>query len=415
MSLNEGSGPSLRLKSWTQDEHIYALHTITLRSSSSATSTTIPALLHPSMIPLLPSSASTVTAIQSPCFELKQTASKGVGMFATRSISPGELIVVENPVAILPNKPLTFNCTAYDELEALILDDRRAEMLTLTNCQDRTKCPSDVEGIARTNALNIILKMPVESREWSAEERHYGGIFLKIPRCNHSCGPNAAHKWNLATMSSTLYAVRPIANGEEITNTYADPTDSRAKRMAHLQEHYGFTCDCPSCLLHSTATEQKIAQSDIARELLRTWFSLHPSFSKWLSDPCLPDDFVISSHKYALELIEQEGIQGMEGPFLEEIAMCYAVLGQKEEFSWWAKRVISRCALEDVEMVTRMQAMLKWVEEGEFQCRTKTRRPKTPKEMNKIRWGVRKRGKQQNQARPAESSCEVLDMTLLID
>lgn len=152
-----------------------------------------------------------------------------------------------------------------------------------------------------------------------------------------SCGPNAIQKWDLATFTHTLYAMRPILSGEEITKTYTDITAPRAIRMAKLQRSYGFSCDCPYCTL---PTPEAIARSDAARAELRDWRNTHPTYMKWSKDLCRADDTVIQSHLRALELIDQEGMHGMQGIFLEEIALSYAILGQEVEFRIWAERVV---------------------------------------------------------------------------
>ncbi|TFK45063.1 hypothetical protein BDQ12DRAFT_642222 [Crucibulum laeve] len=392
------------LKTWTYGAHTYVLNILSLPSTSSATPTTIATLLHPSMTPLLPPSPTSIPVLDSPCFEIKQTMYKGAGMFAARGICAGQVIIDEHPVIILPNKPLPLDSPAYDELEELVPEDKIVEMLTLTNCQDRKVCPSNVEGIARTNALRLAMRLPGDSKEWEPKERQYGGIFLKINRCNHSCGPNAAFRWNVDTLSAVLYAVRPISEGEEITITYADPTRSRAERIAHLEQNYGFTCDCPYCSRpQSSSIEEHINASDASRAQLGTWFALHPVFSKWMLDPCLPDDFVISSHLHALKLIEQEGMQGMEGPFLEDIAMCYAALGDKIEFMKWANRVIARCGIEDVEMVRKMKVLLQCVESIEEDDR-RDRWSKARKAGKQGKsWGVRSRQKQRKSSKNQHS------------
>ncbi|KAF8516572.1 hypothetical protein BU17DRAFT_76629 [Hysterangium stoloniferum] len=311
----------------------------------------ISTLLHPSMVPLLPPTPPAVPFPEDPSFEIKQTPYKGAGMFSTRDIAAGELILAEHPVIILPNKPIPYD-DAYDELELQLPVSQREEMLTLTNCRPYEECHTSVEGIARTNALALQFKFPEEMKD---QGREYGGIFLKINRCNHSCGPNAAPKWSLDTLSSSLYALRPIRAGEEITITYIDPTHPQSDRVAKLQQNYRFTCDCPHC---SLVLDDQVQKSNEARMQLRDWFHTHPTFTKWHTDLCRSDDTVISSHLAALDLIDQEGMHGLQGLFLEEIALCYAVLGDEEQFKYWGQRFVERCRVEDDGMTREIRGWL---------------------------------------------------------
>lgn len=101
-------------------------------------------------------------------------------------------------------------------------------------------------------------------------------------------------------------------------------------------------------------------RSDAARVALSDWMYTRPGYTKWAMDLCRADDAVVRSHSEALELIEQEGMQGMQNIFLEEIALCYAVLGDEVQFRRWAKRVVKACAAEDPQVA---QDFRKWLDE----------------------------------------------------
>ena len=185
----------------------------------------------------------------------------------------------------------------------------------------------------------------------------------------HSCGPNVAVHWNLAKLTLSLYALRPIREGEEINKTYLDPALPRATRIAILQKNYRFLCDCPWCNIRKaggvveddsfTAVELKlIADSDQRRTVLGTWLSRHLGYKKWYADLARPDDFVITSHLEALALIEQEGMQGMQPLFIEELAMCYASLGNVEEFKRWGERVAALAQVADPPMAKKFEEWL---------------------------------------------------------
>jgi hypothetical protein len=92
-------------------------------------------------------------------------------------------------------------------------------------------------------------------------------------------------------------------------------------------------CDLPD--------EEAVTRSDTARAELRDWRQLHPRFLPWSTDICRADDAIIVSNLRALALIEQEGLHGMRVPFIEEIALSFAVLGDESRFREWAQKTQS--------------------------------------------------------------------------
>ncbi|EDR00592.1 uncharacterized protein LACBIDRAFT_313272 [Laccaria bicolor S238N-H82] len=338
-------------------ESPYTPHKFYLRSPTpSLPPTIIGALFHPSMIPLLPSPLPLATPIiANPNFEIKDAPHKGFAMYATRDIPEGGLIHIEHPVFIVPNKPLPRDHAGYDQVGSQLPRHAFQEMMTMANCRSKQDCPSPVEGIARTNALSIELKFPPEMDAYGESAKKYGAAFLILNRANHSCGPNAAIKWNLPTLTASMYALRPILAGEEITKTYVDPSLPRSQRIAHLQENYGFTCDCQWCNLPTTSSS---LDSDATRAALRIRLLTHPSYPKWSTDLARADDVVLNSHFDALQLIEQEGMHGLQGIYLEEIALCYAILGDEDRFRMWAERLVRRCKVEDSRLANTFESYL---------------------------------------------------------
>ncbi|KAG6832082.1 hypothetical protein H0H87_002910 [Tephrocybe sp. NHM501043] len=294
-----------------------------------------------------------------PCFEVRPAGDKGLGIFATRHIATGSLIVVDHPAIITPGKIPLMNdarSSAYRSLFDALPLPRRDELRTMTNSRSPEECNTMEEGISRTNGAAVDLGLP---DEFGVEAKEYGAVFIIINRTNHrsailtdfisvadvrcSCGPNAAHKWDLASFSSSLYALRPIAPGEEITMIYTDVTQNRDARRARLHAHHGFICHCPFCTLPSPLSEE----SDTARAALRDWRHTRPTFSGWATDLCKADDFVLKTHMEALALIEKEGLQGMESSFVRDVCSCWAMLGEEREYRIWAERLIKLSQVRD--------------------------------------------------------------------
>jgi hypothetical protein len=69
-----------------------------------------------------------------------------------------------------------------------------------------------------------------------------------VSRINHSCQPNAKHTWNEKLKQQTVYAIRPIAEDEELFLSYLAGGTSE-ERKETLKEHFGFDCTCELCSL----------------------------------------------------------------------------------------------------------------------------------------------------------------------
>lgn len=308
------------------------------------------------MVPLLPQPTA-ATRDEDPPYEVKETAYKGFGMFANRFIPKGSHILTEHPAYIIPgfaSDKVSFE--DYEHVGRLIPQPLFAEVEKMANCRSKEECPSLIEGVARTNALTLGLQFPPDFDEIDPRPtaRHYGGLFLKIGRCNHSCGPNAAWKWDFASLSSTLFALRDIKPGEEICHTYVHPLQSRAKRWKKLKPDYRFECDCPWCTLPTPEAQE---ESDKNREYVGMYLQTRPSYAKWSTDLCLPDTFVIDSHLAVSTVIRKEGLDRLIPLFLEEIVRCLAELGDEHEFRRWAGETIKLCRVgnrplaEELEMI----------------------------------------------------------------
>ncbi|KAJ7072795.1 hypothetical protein C8F01DRAFT_261181 [Mycena amicta] len=302
-------------------------------SSSSACALLVEAPLVPLLFRPLRTPAA---APESRNFYIASAGVQGAGMFAARDISAGALILVERPVAIVPSNigAPQWKRDAFDALVPRISRESREALLALANCHPVSERPV-VEGIALTNACQVDL--PAVTRQ------EYGGIFPNLSRANHRCGLNISVKWDLDTFSVSVYSLRDLRAGEEIYNQYIDVLAPRADRRTQL-ERYDFLCLCAHCDLPD---EEAVARSDAARAELRDWRNTHPRFEPWSKDMCRADDTVIVSSLRALELIGQEGLYGMQVPFMEEIALSYAVLGDEEQFRVWAQKVVALSAEQD--------------------------------------------------------------------
>lgn len=72
-------------------------------------------------------------------------------------------------------------------------------------------------------------------------------LAVNIARVNHSCLPNAEHLYINRAGLLTLWAVKDIPAGEEITLSYMDDFKGYEERKVFLERNWNFVCDCNAC------------------------------------------------------------------------------------------------------------------------------------------------------------------------
>ena len=215
------------------------------------------------------------TAIGSPPFDLRQISNigGGRGVFATRHISAGSLILAEIPSlkwslshATLGNADILISTvgsvilsdTAHDSSRKLYpfrLDEvdsdeiRKIEELWSEEDIDRIMRQYNLSHqgapIGRDEILRTTLAL-----------QHNGftsGLYLLLCMINHSCHPNCIkfsplrpNGWQCA---SEIWATRDIEANEELTICYFEPLEMvHLSRRRFLHSHHRFDCSCDRCL-----------------------------------------------------------------------------------------------------------------------------------------------------------------------
>ncbi|GJE99287.1 SET domain-containing protein [Phanerochaete sordida] len=163
-------------------------------------------------------------------FRLAPSPGRGMGVFATRPFSRGDLVMIESPLYTAHGSGVEDLATAIDELS----EEDFERMMQLYNCQDDDS-HSPAFGIHFTNALGIDSDTSV--------------LCLQISRINHSCDPNLSFAWHAESNTARMFALRPIAAGEELFHSYRRLiTFTRAERHERLAP-FGFVCACRTCAL----------------------------------------------------------------------------------------------------------------------------------------------------------------------
>ncbi|CZT11988.1 uncharacterized protein RAG0_15988 [Rhynchosporium agropyri] len=152
-------------------------------------------------------------------FEIKDILGKGKGLVARFNISKGTRLVCEEPLLTVgPMPPDELERFLATKLKAISRETQR-QFLSLHN---NLPGKNPFSGIFKTNAL------PCGSGS------SIGGVYPTLCLINHSCMPNAHNNWNSAEEHETIYAIRSIKKGDEITIS-----DNRRVQIQNLDEAIG--------------------------------------------------------------------------------------------------------------------------------------------------------------------------------
>jgi tetratricopeptide (TPR) repeat protein len=195
----------------------------------------------------------------------------GRGLFATRDMSSGEIILCEKAFCVVwGHEDEAMTAMTYDGR-----DDRirvvpaglcKAIVQKLLNNPSQVDTVMGLYGDYRGLGKHLIMgdsgpvidafqvhdivarnafgTGPESSGCHSREENASTGLWILASYINHSCIPNARREYLGDLM--VLRATRPIGAGEEIMHSYDESSDYDA-RTAALMNTWGFTCTCALC------------------------------------------------------------------------------------------------------------------------------------------------------------------------
>ncbi|KAG9246811.1 hypothetical protein BJ878DRAFT_256001 [Calycina marina] len=212
---------------------------------------------------------------------------KGKGLFATQELAPGTLILNESPV-VTTDGINSMETAEKDIARALRTKDKESQRAYLSLHNNfPTERKAILSNIIRSNGYPL------------GPNSEVGGVFLNISRCNHSCRPNAKHSWNRTSQTQTVYSLRTIAAGEEITLSYLSGGASK-ERQASLLQNFQFRCTCDLCSL--PADELKASDARILRAK-----TLDNTIGNWDSARHSPGKVLANTRKL-LDIYREEGI-----------------------------------------------------------------------------------------------------------
>uniref|UniRef100_M4E7D3 SET domain-containing protein n=2 Tax=Brassica campestris TaxID=3711 RepID=M4E7D3_BRACM len=230
--------------------------------------------------------------------EIKKSEASGRGLFATKNIVVGALVLVTKGVAtergILGSEEsgekaqmimwknfveevtksvrrcdrtrrLVSSLSTGEEEEKLEIPDIslfRPEQAFETCGEDL-----DMEKLLSILDVNSLVEDAVSAKVLGKNKEYYGvGLWTLASFMNHSCLPNArrVHVGDYAV----VHASRDIKAGEEITFAYFDVLSSPLEKRKEMAESWGFSCGCNRCKFESllSVANQEIREFEMGLE-----------------------------------------------------------------------------------------------------------------------------------------------------
>ena len=212
-----------------------------------------------------------------PPFVVRESPGKGRGLFATRKIMEGQVILEELPLfthndEMSPVELLSVHIPNIDE-------ETKAKILELSDPAENLKSlePDTVEELtskepvmmfwkkAKTDEASKIFRIFTGNAiKICGDEDLYDttecGLYYKISLINHACVPNATVSWVMGDFQRhQVRAMMAIEKNEEILISYRNKEDfifrSKGLRRQQLLELRGFLCQCSECSLEGEDLE----------------------------------------------------------------------------------------------------------------------------------------------------------------
>ncbi|KAF1954407.1 SET domain-containing protein [Byssothecium circinans] len=278
-------------------------------------------------------------------WEARPSPGKGIGVFATRTLEPGDIILTETPVMrIQPPKfrdgaayPLNNIGPLLQPVFEGLDEEQKAAVLALhayMTPEEAAPGNSRLLPIFRSNAYIIGTSMSEL------------GLFPKGARINHSCRPNSSQVWLEKQGKRIVRAIRRIEEGEEIFATYIPLLRGREIRQKRLQQ-YGFTCTCSACALEKAEQEA----SDKRRDDIRNAFNdLEPQLTLDVAKGVAARKRAERNAEASLQLaqlVEKEGLADYYAQAYRVVAISWARIEKWSEATLWAHKSLKLREMAD--------------------------------------------------------------------
>ncbi|XP_021910169.1 LOW QUALITY PROTEIN: uncharacterized protein LOC110823968 [Carica papaya] len=229
--------------------------------------------------------------------QIERSEISGRGLFATKNIDAGTLILVTKAIAtqrsILPAKDSgenaqmimwrslidevvdsTTKCQKTRELISILSTGEDEDALpvpdiSLFRPESEMRSSSyeklDTNRILSILDVNSLVEEAVSAKVMGKNSEYYGvGLWVLTSFINHSCHPNSRRLH--VNDHVILHASRDIKAGEEITLAYFDVLSQLGKRK-EMSKKWGFVCKCKRCKVEEGAyCEQEMREIEVSLE-----------------------------------------------------------------------------------------------------------------------------------------------------
>ncbi len=175
-------------------------------------------------------------------FEIKDSPGKGKGLFLTRSIAVGTMILNEEPIFESRHDLNAIRSTA-EYLKPLGL---MATYLSLSEAcaYAEIENPCKENSILRVYNSNAIFAIDDDDDDPDESESKMGRVYQWAGRINHGCEANT---WGITTSDGriVLWATRDLKAGEEIFVSYCG--SGTASERKYMLKRWEIECRCEKC------------------------------------------------------------------------------------------------------------------------------------------------------------------------
>jgi len=259
-------------------------------------------------------------------FEIKPIPNKGLGIVATRTLSPGDLILQETPL-LVSSKQLGPTGIISEYFKLSIKDQKLYNSLSIARIYENDKKFPEPLGISLTNAFELA----------GAGEGGKSGIFIKGARFNHSCLPNVNHFWDEKLNTMWFICTSRVEKGQELCLYYNDLRKPKSERQIFYKKIYDFDCTCRAC--SSDLTEEEISASDNRRIRIKNLQDSLPKANN--SNESIDSPLkTLETIKEILKLLNEEGLVVTRREMAVEAMTLCVLHGDSQNSKLWFEKVL---------------------------------------------------------------------------
>ncbi|WWC65633.1 uncharacterized protein I303_108253 [Kwoniella dejecticola CBS 10117] len=252
---------------------------------------------------------STVYEVQ----DMHQTTQKaGRGLFATKDIPQGSLILKESPFMAFPSRS-AFRVGAFREIYQDTSSAQKEKFDHLHERKDRLAHKDRIVNKVMTNAIPIQDDL---------------GLFSTMAMINHCCAPNAGWTWYQDERKMHLYAYTDILVGTQITVSYVycdDLLKPQSDRQRILSRKFGFICMCETCRALSIEDSGREAQLREYRAMRREWKRLE------IEEITTKRHEILQLLQKALKILNEVRLWNRQGQVYDFILEMNAAMGRPKD------------------------------------------------------------------------------------